>query len=490
MGKKKTSKKIRKKITTKLKDKKTLNNVSSFFILVFLLVISLITFPTNSLNSYNFEGDYNTVKGNKDKGLTSFFNLDKKPSTIKTENRDISELRRDVDDSSDDEGNRDNEEVFLGSFGYSNSNFDNDISNLRIDSVSTGISFYPDVRVDELSESELVESSREKFNNFSCNDFKEDQSDIKCILDNCLELKNNNLFYNNEKVNLPEELENIEAITLSTLDNTFITSFTLKEGGSYISNVYSYNGISFSKLSNMPEIRSDKFGLVGLGGTLDDFILVYGATKGSAYHIRNGEIEDISSFFDYRVMKQGLKTEIIRVDDTRRVDWYVYSSTCKKPLFLKLWEDNDREIIGEISLLNQIPFIGEQLILNLNEYNNNYRKFSISYNGIRGDKYFNFYDYGFKNNNTGYLYSKSLNFSSSKKVNLKQVLIAGAKTCNGDDYAFEISIDDSSFSEINSVYNRDNISTYILRLKLDKEDDKFYSPFLKDLSFDYAYSKL
>ncbi|MDA3802848.1 MAG: hypothetical protein PF488_03050 [Patescibacteria group bacterium] len=499
MGKKKTNAKIRKKIATKLKDKKTLNNISSLFILVFLLIISLITFPTNSLNNYKYDNSIQnpTVEDEDDRRI-GFFNLDRKPSSIKTENRDIEELVREGVDVDTNYGSeiRDNDDsyIYLGSFGYTGSNFDKEKSNLRLDTVSTGISFFPDVAVNEITENNLSKKASNFFSSLSCNNFIGDREDENCLGVNCLSLRGNNLYYNNQQINLPLEKDKIEAISISSLDSSWVLGITIKEKSEYQAYIYLYNGRSFSRIKEIPEIVSSDFGLISVGGTREDYIVVYGSTQGIAYRIRNGEAKDISSFFDYRVMKKGLKTEIIRVDDGKRVDWYVYSLSCDKPLFIKLYENDSRDIVGEISLLEEVPFIGENLYLYLEEYTDTFRKFNIHYSGIRGEKYFNFYDYGFKNEDDGYLYSKSLRFSNSEVVNLKQILRAGVTTNTDDDYSFEISPDSNTWKDMipkeNGDYILDNVSNYILRLSIDKEEDKFYSPFFTGIFFDYGYSKL
>ncbi len=170
--------------------------------------------------------------------------------------------------------------------------------------------------------------------------------------------------------------------------------------------MYQYNNYSFTKLKNIPEIFSKDSGIIGIGGTLSDLIIVYGSPQGIAYRVKGDSVLDISSFFDFRIMNKGFKSKIIRVDDGKRVDWYVYSLSCDKPVFIKLWEDSKGVISGELSFLNDLNIFGEKLYIYLDDYTNTYRKFYLYNKGIKGEKYYEFTDYGFKNKTEASLLSK------------------------------------------------------------------------------------
>lgn len=480
---------IKKEKKIENKQKKT-NIISHFLLILFLLLISFFTLPISALNSYILDENPNAklpIASNKFFEIIGKKNNDNNLN-IKTENRDVSYLIKNDEKEIDN-----NELIYLGSFSYTSSSFDNELSNLRFDSLSTGISYYPDINYQEVSNENLSEGLLEYFSDKNCYEEIEDYEDLKCIKSNCLSQKGIDLYYNNEIIFLPSVDGEIKSVSIAILDNYWVIGLTIKQEDEYEAFAYKYNGYSFTKLSNIPEIKSEDFADLSVGGNSDDYIVLYGAKQGIAYRIKDNTSSNISSLFDYRVMNKGFKADIIRADDGKRVDWYVSSLNCGKFTFLKLWEKN-KEIVGELSFLNELILSGEKLFIYLDTYSDTERKIYLYNKDIRGDdKYYEFIDYGFKNFQEGYLYSKSFPFSSSELVDIKYLTRAGLEISSDDNYKYLITSDNSNWKEIinNSEENFElkKVSNYVLKLILEPLNDKFYSPYISKVFFDYGYIK-
>ena len=178
--------------------------------------------------------------------------------------------------------------------------------------------------------------------------------DRRCIGSSCLEQRGLGLFYNGGEISLPREMrsKNVQNVSIGTLGEKWLVGVTAKEKEKYEGWVFFYSpstdGSAYSRVfgeANAPFL-SDYEGTIGFGGTKDNWIALYGAYEGQAYHIREGKpFQNISKFFGIRAMAGGFHPAILRAGDGVDARWYVYSLTKGRPVFIKLFQDGN---VGDI----------------------------------------------------------------------------------------------------------------------------------------------
>ena len=138
-----------------------------------------------------------------------------------------------------------------------------------------------------------------------------------------------------------------------------ITTKVVQDGSTYKVLVYAPDGSEILSATNTP-IVSNYPGSVGVGGTADDFLVVYGSYWGAGARIvkTNGswQIQDLSPFFGIRQMNGGFQPEIVEVSGV----WYVWSTTAGNPKLIKLFTNGTGQIQGAVDLSQNIFTHGER----------------------------------------------------------------------------------------------------------------------------------
>ncbi len=165
--------------------------------------------------------------------------------------------------------------------------------------------------------------------------------DVRCIRGKCLLQKNISLSFNGQEIMLPVEVRDkkIETVSIGMLSSRWVVGVVVAAGGEYEGWVFSFDGERYEKVfgeANTPFV-SKYTGILGFGGTDDDWIALYGGYEGIAYRIRSGApFENISNFFGYRMMGEGFHPVILRAGNGVAAQWYISSLTEGKPRLLKL----------------------------------------------------------------------------------------------------------------------------------------------------------
>lgn len=179
-----------------------------------------------------------------------------------------------------------------------------------------------------------------------------DGTDTRCIGAWCLSEQGNALTLNGTSLPLPSEMQGkaVVHVSIGALTSRFVVGVVTRNEGAYEGWVYSFDpsaaarsgSVAFIKVfgeANTP-FQSTYDGTLGFGGTDDDWLAVYGAYQGIAYHIQSGSpFTDVSRFFGIRVMNGGFQPVVTRVAAQGHVLWYVWSLTPNSPRFIKLYED-------------------------------------------------------------------------------------------------------------------------------------------------------
>jgi hypothetical protein len=387
-------------------------------------------------------------------------------------------------------------DLFLGSFGYTVSNIDETKTSLYFDKTSTAIFFLPDY---EWKDGAIeAGDSGDSLNAIKFNSFNGPYEDERCLGKNCLEQKGNNLYYNGRSFAHPAGVRNLDiaAVSIGALQDRWLVGYTIKTKDGYEGQVFYFNGWKFTKIALPEPIASTYFGLLGFGGEEKDFLVIYGAYQGLAYRVRDDKAISLDKFFGLRVMDKGFKPEAIKVTVGSNINWYIYSRTAGHPQFIKLWQNGGQEIVGEEAFPNL--FIGyETAALALQSASSDEIVLKMELTDKKGNRFAKmFTDRGFKNSQEGILTTLPITHDGNKsEIVIKKIVRSRLDI----DWAsrlsarFLFSPDGVKWQNIPLGENLDfvtpKLSAYFLRVILSPSDNKFYSPFVSGISFDYYCQK-
>jgi hypothetical protein len=344
----------------------------------------------------------------------------------------------------------------------------------------------------------LDSGSQESLNNVHLNMFQGFYEDERCLGDSCLTQKGEELFFNGEKLSLPPELSglNLAALSIGSLTKRWLVGFTVKRADNYEGIAYYFDGQSFSRIFTPELVISPYFGVFGFGGGENNFLLIYGAYQGIAYHFQGNEVFDISRFFDIRVMNGGFKPEVIFTAFESNVNWYVYSSSTYTPVLIKLWQNRSSEIVGEAVLNDIFQKRDESAVFKLSSVGNEAITLSAKLRRNNRDSWFSFVDRGFKIGEAGVLVSVPLahdGYSSVIDIVMIAVSRVSLDATSAGQAKFFVSADSQKWLGLENKTNYDlNLPTnshFFLKVAVPASNDKFYSPFISEILFDYYCRK-
>jgi hypothetical protein len=368
-------------------------------------------------------------------------------------------------------------------------------TDLYQDKISTAIFFPPDYDW-QTAAAETTLTFKGYIDSFPVGNFNGPYNDRRCLDDNCLEQKDQNLYYNNRLLVLPAGIRknDIAAVSIGSLADSWLVGFTLKDGGQYRGQVFYFDGQKFTPLVLPSPIASSYFGLFGFGGEKNDFLVIYGAYQGIAYRVRGTEANNVSRFFNIRTMNNGFKAEVMRVAYQDNVNWYIFSASSYHPFLMKLWQNRTTEIIGAAVFDNFFTGSEEYAVFRPIEVKNDKIVFFAKIKANNLETYKIFIDRGFKNTAPGTLTFQPINFGGSP-FSIEKISAAGLDLDSGSAAAvkFLFSADAGDWREItakdNSVFFAPALQSFRLKVTFAASADKFYSPFLEAVLFDYYCRK-
>lgn len=349
------------------------------------------------------------------------------------------------------------------------------------------------------------------------NDFNGPYKDQRCLGKNCLAQEGLELYYNKRLVARPTKLKgaNIQATSIAALGKKWLVGFTIKDNGEYRGEVFSFDGRKFTPLVFPQPIVSPYFGLFGFGGEDNDFLVIYGAYQGIAYRFQGQKVIDISKFFDIRVMVDGFKAEVIKTIKGTDTNWYVFSSTANRPQFLKLWQNSIPDIAGE-TIFNLFDAADQNTAaqtatFKLQEIKPTEITWLAQVKSGQKNSWYTFIDRGFKNEAGGILtflpisYSQGNPFISLKEIKISRLDLDAASR---DKIKLLFSVDNQNWREVPLGENLDFetgaasaaagggagtkpewFRNFFLQVVFPPWPDKFYSPFLGEILFEYYCAK-
>jgi len=270
---------------------------------------------------------------------------------------------------------------------------------LRHDYNLTAFSFEPKYKWNEIS-AQTVDSTQLSGQGSL---LYSEENKRECIEGKCLEEKNNSLIFSGNVFPLPSEFQNkkIKNISIGVLDKTWVVGIVSQEGGLYVGWVFLFDGQKYSLIQgekNKNMFSSKYEGTIGFGGVKGDWLAIYGAYEGQAYHMHGEKIyNNISSFFGIREMNGGFTAAITRVEAQSFTGWYIYSLTYEKPILLKLIEDKEGTVVSAIDFT--LPLLNTKYLsasFLLKHLDGDIPFFEVQVKPFSGNmKFFEFIDEGF-----------------------------------------------------------------------------------------------
>ncbi len=484
-------------LSTKLNKKFLVN--STYFIIVSLFLILVALLVTNFFIIYslrtelnkNYRRDANNIKNSAQNNINNFGQANTPNST---EPRPEPKLGYDEN----------NNPLFFSSFFDSFAAdflIDKTQTSLYRDNLATAIYFEPDYTW-EVATTAQTNNNKNKFTSLKANDFSAAAliSDRRCLGESCLKQKGTKLFYNDKPLLFPKEVKESEiaAISIGTIASHWTVGLTLKEGSNYRGRVYFFDGLIFSPLvfsDNSETISSPYFGLFGFGGEESDYLIIYGAYKGIAYRFLNSEPTDISSFFDIRVMLGGFRPEIIKVKNDQYSNWYIYSGSLGRTQLIKLWSDNSDKISGEVVFKDIFSISDEAAHFSILSNNSNEISLLAQIKRSGLDYWQVFSDHGFKNQTPGILVFSPVTYDSGLIIKQIANVSLGSQFLPCLDQKLSFSFDGKDWQtalvgqDLSQKFTLQAVNKLFLRVDFPAQTNKFFSPFLAEVSFDFYYQK-
>lgn len=377
-------------------------------------------------------------------------------------------------------------------------------TNLYLNTAAAAVMFSPDYSLEPTADVDGGSLFLENINDFS-GPYREEF----CLGENCLNLDGLELYYNKKIVKLPARIKinDLKTISIGRLQSKWLVGFTIKYGEQYRGEVYYFDGTNFKTLILPKLVMSPDPGVFGFGGEDNDFLVIYGAYQGVAYRYRGANVQDLTKFFDIRVMKDGFKAEVVKIKNGADTNWYVFSKTSNRPQFLKLWQNGTDEIAGEVVF--DLTTAAEQVAQNKATEDRaiSFKLKSIQpmqvifsadiKNGQEVSRY-DFIDRGFKNGIEGtltflpiFLTDESPLFTLEKIKTSRVDLGAGSQ----EKVKLFFSSDEKNWRELPFGQNfdfktgPDFFNNFRLKMVFSPETNKFYSPFLEEFLLEYYCDK-
>jgi len=369
------------------------------------------------------------------------------------------------------------------------------------DDLAAAVYFPPDYSW-QAAPAEIVDKYKNEFEGIYLNDFSKPLAaiDRRCLGRDCLEQKGKKLSYNGKSVVLPKNIKenDIMSVSIGSLRKRWLIGVTLRDGVNYQGRVFYFDGKKITPLlfpDNQEKISSPYIGVFGFGGEESDFLLIYGSYRGIAYRIQEEKTVDISRFFDFRVMAMGFRPEVIKAASGKTIYWYVFSSSLNHPQLIKLWQNQDGEISGEA--IYQSIFSDSIDAASFRLLETEATSFNLLARLKQGtsETWQVFSDLGFNNYKPGEMVFNPIPVESEiiiQKIADSQLGSAEAPCLDGK---FSFSTDNSNWQELSRGENLNkNFRTpvkdnFFLRVDFPEQADKFYSPFLAEVLFDFYYQK-
>jgi len=352
-----------------------------------------------------------------------------------------------------------------------------ELSGMHWDDVATSFSFPPVFEFNRIRECE----------DSSCGLDRKLIEDKKCIASNCLEMREGGLYYNNSLLTLGIAKERIVSVNLSVVDKLWYIGIVVGTDYDEYVLVYSFNGKKLVEVmgkdtkEKIEPKYSRRGGMVSVGGTKDDYIVLYSGYNGRAFRYYNNGVEDISRFFGLRVTNQGFESDVIRIERRGNVSFYILSIAKGNPRLIKMWDDEDGNSLGSIDLTPVTIRNNTNINTILDFYEDNNNLYLITENNQKMYELWEFIDLGFDNSQSRQIVSTNINSRESRveAVLFDQISLEPKKAREENRIELYISSDGEQFSRVdddNWVILDEIANGLFWKVYFKESRNKYYSP--------------
>lgn len=325
-----------------------------------------------------------------------------------------------------------------------------------------------------------------------------------CLNNVCLRKEGDNkLYFKGKELSFPPPLrqKEIENITIFTDNKDWLIGLVSGPKDSEEGWVYRFDGLSFIPLiTDTTDYKIQaKYkrggGRIAFGGSPDDFIIFYSGYDGRAYRVRQGKIEDISSFFGLRVTNGGFKAQILKIGEGENSNFYICSLKQGMPKLLKIWSA-DNNTSGGILDLSPLIFgkdiVADKIICGISSVKDKTISISTVFSSL--SHLYSFKDEGFDISRDRVAQSIDLNKHKQSDVQAAVLAALGLNIKDG------IKSEQAEFYLANKIGDFQKTEPYLWtdfsasgnslywRLALHHGDNPYYSPWFSNVNrLDYLY---
>jgi hypothetical protein len=287
---------------------------------------------------------------------------------------------------------------------------------------------------------------------------------------------------------IPAELAGHKIIDsrLDKLSSRQVASFIVSEDGQERVYAYFLTGGEF-----LPILSSDSNiklqtqygrggGQITVGGSDNDFLIVYSGYEGFAVHYNQGELSDLSYLFGLRVVDGGFTPYVIKQGTGNNSLWYILSLNSAKPKLIKLWQNGTSDIVGAYDFSYVLNNIDGTLSSFVSD--NGRGEIKFIFKSPSGPSFLKtFIDKGFDNSIDREAVSININSTNRKvlKAKIKSMgLVGQANVFLADDDTNLVKT--KAGSEVKFSGEK---STLFWQINFPKSSNKEYSPWLNHINY-------
>ncbi len=360
---------------------------------------------------------------------------------------------------------------------------DTERTTLSYDSVAMSYSYKPNIFVEDLGDCSIRTDD--------CLAIDNSLKTKSCLKGQCLEVKDDRLFYNQQE-KFPAGEEKISRFKIKIIGQRWLVAGIISlANGDYQPTLWWFDGDNFDQikllLSNGQQPKTNYLGNFAISGQNDQVLVLYSDPFGLAWQINGQEVRDISSYFNSRINNNGFNPEIISFGQGNETIWYVFDRDQKQVKFLKFWQNGTKWIEGVRSLAEFLPEGVSSLILKLNSTNQP----EFLAKALLGNqkKLFKIKDQGFTALDDSVFVSKNLTTHSLNKPNITRALISNLTGgWSGFEGQLSLSSDNKKWKEVNvgqEIVFSQTVNNLWWRLQVKANKNIYSSPCLKMINIDY-----
>ncbi len=292
----------------------------------------------------------------------------------------------------------------------------------------------------------------------------------------------------NKPHQIPNDLAGSQIISsrIDRLSSRQVVSYTVLENSQERVYVYFLDDNKFVPIINSATSMRmiTKYGRGGgqiaIGGSDDDFLIMYDGYEILAARYLKGNLSDVSRFFGLRISDGRFLPYIIKQGEGANSLWYVLSLNSGKPRLIKLWQNNSNEIAGAHDFSYIFNDLSDSLLAFWSGNNRGELDF-IFESGDAGDYLKTFVDNGFDNSIDRVVQSANINSRSNRVLKAKIQSLGLAGEAN-------IFLSDSEYNFIKTKVGQEikfngSSSSLFWKIIFFKSSDNEYSPWLEHIKY-------